>query len=238
GFRGMSGAHLLLLPGLIAMGLVACYEDWRHKRLLYTVPLLWAGGHVFAYAWRLPVTYQHGRYLLPVMGVWVIYGLMGWWVIGAYRWPVGEMVLWAGGLVGRLTFVIMILFFLILGGQGYGVDVAFIEGEMVTVAKWVADNTEEGGLVATHDIGALGYFGERPLLDLAGLISPEVADYLHDEQALATYVRQQQADYLVTAPGWPYPLLTADKTAIFSTEYEWTILNGVNNMAVYELRSN
>src|SRR5690606_33949171 len=32
-----------------------------------------------------------------------------------------------------------------------------------------------GELVACHDIGALGFFADRPLLDLAGLGTPEIA---------------------------------------------------------------
>ena len=53
GWRGISGAHLLLLPGLIAAGLNGLRADLSQRRFHYTVPLLWAGGHVLLYAWRL-----------------------------------------------------------------------------------------------------------------------------------------------------------------------------------------
>ncbi len=81
GWRGISGAQLLLVPGLVWAGWLALQADWREKRLLRTLPLLWAGGHVFLYAWRLPVTYQHGRYLLAALPVWVLYGLAGWGIL-------------------------------------------------------------------------------------------------------------------------------------------------------------
>ena len=235
GLRGMSGVQLLLLPGLIVAAVLAIQADWQAKQVRHTGLLLWAGGHVLAYALRLPVTYQHGRYLLPILPVWVVYGVIGWWWLGAYAWPVGRMVQWAGAMVARLTFVSMALFFLLLGGQAYAVDVAFIEGEMVAVAKWVAVNTEPEAVIATHDIGALGYFGERPLLDLAGLISPEIVAYLHDEVALSRYVQTQAASYLITAPGWTYPTLTTGATPLYTTEYEWTTTQGLNNMAVYHV---
>ena len=78
GWRGISAAHLLLLPGLLFAAWRALRSDWTNHQLFRLLPLLWAGGHVFLYAWRLPVTYQHGRYLMAAMPVWVLYGLAGW----------------------------------------------------------------------------------------------------------------------------------------------------------------
>jgi hypothetical protein len=92
-------------------------------------------------------------------------------------------------------------------------------------------------LIAAHDIGAIGYFAERPLLDLAGLISPEVIELLSDEALLSAYVLDSSADYLVTAPGWTYPTLTGSPHAelVFETNYLPTEEQGFNNMAVYRL---
>ncbi len=47
GWRGVSGAHLVLLPGVIAASARAVKRDWNHRELLQTVPLLWASGLVF-----------------------------------------------------------------------------------------------------------------------------------------------------------------------------------------------
>ena len=131
----------------------------------------------------------------------------------------------------------VLLLFLLLGARAYASDVAFIENEMVDVAHWLRDNTAEDALIAAHDIGAIGYFSERPLLDLAGLVSPEIIPVLNDEEALRQYVGAQEADYLVTAPGWPYDGLTSepDVHLVYSSEYEWTREQGLNNMSVYRL---
>jgi hypothetical protein len=235
GWRGLSSAHLLLLPGLLVAGWQAVRQDWQTRRLLYALPLLWAGGHVLLYAWRLPVTYQHGRYLFPAMAVWVLYGLAGWlWLWGR----VGNgRVARIAKRVGSLTFVLLLLFFLLLGVQTYATDVTFIEGEMVAVAHWLADNTPPDALIAAHDIGAIGYWAERPLLDLAGLISPEIIPLLADESALSQYILVSEADYLVTAPGWPYHDLTQnpDLQFLYTTNHRWTQEQGVNNMSVYKL---
>jgi hypothetical protein len=101
----------------------------------------------------------------------------------------------------------------------------------------LADNVPEDALIAAHDIGAVGYFAERPLLDLAGLISPEVIDSLSDERLLSEYVVDSSADYLVTAPGWTYPTLTGSDLVrlLFETNYKPTQEQGFNNIAVYQL---
>ena len=248
GWRGISSAHLLLVPGLAVAGWRALHSDISHRRLWRSLPLLWAGGHVLAYATRLPVTYQHGRYLWAAMPVWILFGLAGWGQILTHLQRNGRQ---GYGHLRRLlaqvavpVFAVLLLLFLILGAQAYADDVAFIENEMVDVALWLSDNTPAESLVAAHDIGAIGYFARRPLLDLAGLITPQVIPLLDDEEALARYVRDAGADYLITAPGWPYRVLTVaqnsasavDARLLYSTDFEWTREQGLNNVEVWRLR--
>jgi hypothetical protein len=235
GWQGISGVRLLLLPGLILSGVLAVKNDWLRKGLLHTAPLLWAGGHVVLYAWRLPVTYQHGRYLFAAIPIWIIYGLAGW--LGLFERMGNGRYGRMGKQVAVLTFCLLLLFFTILGAQTYATDVAFIQGEMVDVAHWIADNTPEDALIASHDIGAIGYFAERPLLDLAGLISPEVIPFLTNDNDLGNYLNSSDANYLVTAPGWPYDAITKTENAklLYTTNYHWTLEQNVNNMSVYSL---
>jgi hypothetical protein len=71
------------------------------------------------------------------------------------------------------------------GARFYADDVSFIEEEMVATAKWIAANTPADAVIAAHDIGALGYFDRHRILDLAGLVSPEVVPFIRDETRLA-----------------------------------------------------
>lgn len=236
GLRGISSPHLLLLPGLVVAGWRGLKIDWCKRQFYHLVPLLWAGGHILIYAWRLPVTYQHGRYLLAAIPVWILYGLAGWQHLLSAPSD-SNYVVRVSRRVATLTFVALLLVFLLLGAQAYANDVAFIQGEMVDVAHWLAHNTPPDAVIAAHDIGAIGYFAERPLLDLAGLLSPELIPLLSDKVALAQYVINSEADYLVTAPGWPYRVVTESDAAVFvyATDFNWTREQELNNMTVYEL---
>lgn len=236
--RGISAAHWLLIPGAVYAGWVALTQDWAERRLYRLIPLLWAGGHVMLYAWRLPLTFQHGRYLMASFPVWVIFGLAGWHLLWQ-RVPLMSRPKWLLAQVGIFTFAFMQLFFVALGSQAYAQDVAIIENEMVQMAHWVNENVPEDALIASHDIGALGYFAKRPLLDMAGLITPSVIPFINDEPRMAQYLAENNADYLITAPGWPYTQIVeiSDAEPVFTTNFPLTRQNGVNNMTIYLLNS-
>jgi hypothetical protein len=45
---------------------------------------------------------------------------------------------------------------------------------MGSFGTWLRENTGDNTVVATPDIGAIGYISQRPILDLGGLITPEI----------------------------------------------------------------
>ena len=106
---------------------------------------------------------------------------------------------------------------------------------MVDSARWIAQNTPQEALIAAHDIGALGYFGQRRLLDLAGLVSPEVIPFIRDEGRLATFLDEQQADYLMTFPDW-YPNLVKHGVEVYQSQGIFSPQQGGENMRVYRWR--
>ncbi len=193
------GPQILLLPGL-------CFAAWLTvKERRFELAIIWAWWIAFLllYGFLLPVTYQHGRYQMPAI-VWIL--LLGLW--GSQRMLTGR------GQVKRVVRPVLALslgavglLFIGLGAQAYGRDVRFIESEMVITAKWLNEHSSPQARLAAHDIGAIGYFAERPLLDLAGLVTPEVIPIIRDEEALAEFILAQRVNYVVTFPSW-YPRLT------------------------------
>jgi hypothetical protein len=127
---------------------------------------------------------------------------------------------------------LVLLIFWGLGLRTYALDVAVIESEMVDTAIWISENIDQNDLIAAHDIGALGYYAQRPLIDLAGLVSPEVIPILRDEQGLEAVLNARWVDYLVTFPGW-YPYLADRSVEVFSTQAEFSPMLGGENMTVY-----
>ena len=103
---------------------------------------------------------------------------------------------------------------------------------MVVTAKWASQNIPAGALVAAHDIGALGYFDSHELIDLAGLVSPEVVPFMRDENRLAEFLSQRGANYLIAFPAF-YPELTRTLVPVFTSGGKFAPADGEQNMAVY-----
>ena len=221
------GVGVVLLPGFIYFLYQAVLrKSWERLGIC-----IWAIGYLIMFALRLPVTYQHGRYAIPMMPAYFICGLIGTLSSirlnspNLYRRVVSRSLVIAGGMV--------LFSFWFLGARAYARDVAIIESEMVNTARWVAANIERNSVIAAHDIGALGYFTQHRLVDLAGLVSPEIIPFIRDEERLAEYLDEQKVDYLVTFPGW-YPLLVKKAIPVFRTNALYAPQQGGENMGVYQ----
>jgi hypothetical protein len=225
------GAGILLLPGFL-------YTVWKaiqERNWLIIAAAIWWACYSGLYALRLPVTYQHGRYLIPAMPIYFTISLIGvskiLQIVQMER-PIQRVA----SRVWLITIGCVWLAFCLIGAMTYSKDVAIIEAEMVTTARWVAENTAPESVIAVHDIGALGYFSRRNLVDLAGLISPKVIPFIRDEKKLASYMDEKQVDYLVSFPKW-YPDLVKQGRLVYKTDGLFSPEAGGENMAVYRWRS-
>jgi hypothetical protein len=223
----MIGAGVILLPGVF-------YAVWigiKNKNAVLVSMFLWWAGFTLLYAVRLPVTYQHGRYLIPAMPVYFMLGCLGiYWLYQRLNGFGRVQFVLTRSVLGAI--LLITIGFFALGARQYGRDVAIIETEMVRAAQWIASETEQNALIAAHDIGALGYFGRRDIIDLAGLISPEVIPFIRDEERLENYLDERKIDYLMTFPDW-YPLLIKRGEPAFTTQGTFAIEEGGENMVVY-----
>lgn len=220
------GVLIVLVPGL----LISIRRSVHSRQWSQLIPLIWAGLFLALYAIRLPVTYQHGRYAIPVIPVLFVLSYEG-----MMRWidppsPVATKRIASRAWI--LVVAISSITFWLIGAGAYGRDVAIIESEMVATAHWIQNNTSEEAVVAAHDIGAIGYFADRELVDLAGLVSPDVIPFIREESALATYLDEAGAEYLITFPSW-YPQLTAGRQSLFVTGAPYSPAAGGENMTVY-----
>lgn len=223
----LAGPSLVLLPGAIGWFILSVWKrDWGTL-----AGMAWFGGYLLLYLQRLPV-YQHGRYIMPTMPIfflWSLAALMEFYSsksLGRYHWIASTG--WSF-LVGMMCFV-----FWTVGAYTYSQDVALIDSEMVATAKWVAGNIPQDDIIAAHDIGALGYYDSHALIDLAGLISPEVVPFIRDEERLADFLDEQGARYLIAFPDF-YPLLSARMEPVFISDGIGLKLGG-KNMTIYHWR--
>ena len=227
------GAQVLLLPGFG----YAAYRLLRNRDWAALLPLVWWLAFLSVYALRLPVNYQHGRYSIPTIPLLLIYGTWGTALLLRPRLP--SLAVRVLSRAAPTAIGLLALLFWLRGAQAYRQDVGFIEGEMVATARWLEENTAPEDLIAVHDIGAVGYLTDRPLLDLAGLISPEVVPFVSDAERLAGWMVERGTDYAVFFPDFApaYAHLAADPRLqlVHCTGYAWTRSVGHENLCVYRI---
>lgn len=195
------GAQFLLIPTML-------YYAWdvirnrlaRGVGLLLLLPLLWGISLPILYASRLFDPSQHGRYMMPALPALMFCGVFGLFTaLEALRSVMIGRVLTRVILASAILTTIPFLF--VLGRNAYVDDVTVINEEIVANALWIRDNLPKDALLALHDIGAVGYFSNRPdLLDVAGLISPEVIQYVKQPDEMWRIMQERGAVYFMGLP--------------------------------------
>ncbi|MBI9052018.1 MAG: hypothetical protein JEZ00_21565 [Anaerolineaceae bacterium] len=221
------GSSVLLIPGLINKAI----QSIRKHDLFIISLFLWWLGMVGVYAAKLPVTYQHGRYMIPVMIMPAILGICGTFDL-ANQLKLNIVKKQRFVFAGKALFVGLQLAFLVLGANAYRDDIGVIETEMVDTALWVQENIPEDAVLAVHDIGAMGYYGGHEFIDLAGLVNPEVIPFIRDDQRLAEFLDENDVDFVIVFPSW-YSALVEGKEIFYSTEAELSPSMGGENMSIY-----
>jgi len=216
---------LALIPGAVMWIL----KMIRSRNLGAISGMIWFVGYIVIYFMRLPA-YQHGRYIIPAFPILYLWGILGTmdylYSKSPARYKNTLSLFWK-----VMVFAITTLF-IFLGANTYANDVALIESEMVDTARWTQQNLPPDVLLAVHDIGAMGYFDQHKIIDLAGLVSPDVISFIRDEAKIAEYLNKRGANYVVTFPVF-YPQLVGGHDLIFSTHSPYTLELGEENMGVY-----
>lgn len=93
-----------------------------------------------------------------------------------------------------------------------------LKQSLVPWGEWFAQHTPPGTSIAAPDIGALGYYSQRRVIDLAGLVTPAMVPLLRREQpedivANFSFAAVARPDYVVDRAPRPYDLLARSRYA-------------------------
>jgi hypothetical protein len=103
--------------------------------------------------------------------------------------------IWRAVLV--TTFVIAILPLTIKWIRQYGTSVSNINDQHLAIASWVSNHAAPSDIIAADDVGALGYFTKRNILDLTGLVTPAMYELQYDQKLIWKSARDQGADLFI-----------------------------------------
>ena len=189
---------------LIAVGAVAA-----RRREMILVALWWAPVLVF-YTLLFPggLTHYFYRYQHPVLPFIAVLAGAGVAMLLTHAWR--------GNFVAKLAVVAGLVLVIVPVWNQYErwrevyrdssyetlVDLEGMVRDLNTIIA--PDET-----LATHDIGAIAYYGNFKVVDLVGLVNPDVIPY-HKEREVEKYVEETRPDYLLVFPEWDFYFLHID----------------------------
>ncbi|MEI6288877.1 MAG: hypothetical protein WCP19_00465 [Chloroflexota bacterium] len=219
------GINLLFIPGFIKN----LYRSITGRKWEIIFIYAWLIGYAGIYIARLPV-YQHGRYEMPALAVFLLLGFPGFIEDVNYFFVSKAKIL---KTMYFFVFIVILAISTIFGAYTFSADTALIESQMVDTAKWVSVNIPLNETIAAHDIGALGFYGNHQIVDLAGLVSPEIVPIMNDDHKILSYLDEKKVRYLAAFINWR-PLLTSTSDKIFIISDIRFLQNTSNSMAVFQ----
>jgi arabinofuranosyltransferase len=231
--RWLTATHWLLAVALAA----AIVQIWRVGGRALGVITLGLLAHPLGMALLAPYrgpAFQEGRYsihLLPlaVLTVAVAFG-------GRRDAPptsgrparVGVMLAWLG--IAAVT--------LVPAATRYGWAVQNINAMQVHLGRWADENVPTTARIAVNDIGAIAFFSRREIIDLMGLVTPEIIPYRRQgEGGVIRYLKEACPQYVIIFPAW-FPRLAASADTVepvYRVRLERNEVAGAAEMVVYRL---
>jgi hypothetical protein len=187
--------------GFVIVGII--FVLFEHRR--WILLLAWTGFYFLSYS-ILGVT-SYFWYYAPLVPGWVIALGLG---ITFLSWlPLSEqihnLVIWKKIRLGAIG-LLLVLFF---GTQLNSIRIMTKNPDpryaiYRAAGEWLAQNTPEESKVGALEVGIIGYFSRRPMVDFAGLIQTPVAEQLQFEttyeDAAIWAVNEYSPDYILLFP--------------------------------------
>lgn len=215
-----TGAYAVMMIGFLFSSLKFIYDLIKKKYNQNTGYILFCFMLVFIYWYKLPYAHRFGRYLMPIIPFLILISMQGFRDMSQILGNSFNSRSMANGF-----FIIILALTLVLSGVNYNgnklvyaEECKYIYDRQVEAALWIKTNTNEGDVIATHDVGAIGYYSGRKIVDVAGLVTPELITKLNERNynvIMSDFMKQNSVDYLVFLQEW---YRVANQNPLFSTQ--------------------
>lgn len=181
----------------------------------------WAVALPLAYLVLLPFAHRFSRYLVPALPA---VALLALGVLKAlWARPAEAAPAWRSW--GRIAAPLLVA--VALAWQAFGVPIADTNYTTLCryhyqrherTGRWLKEHTPTDAVVAAHDVGAIAYYSERRIVDVAGLIQPDAIPHLRKPD-YTSFLRElfarEKVTHLAFMPNW---LEVANQEALFTAD--------------------
>ena len=145
----------------------------------------------------LPVLYHSGRYIFPLVPLLIAIAWFSFknFILWSRYVKYGiYVVLFAALVVGVLNFE--------REKKGFAnVNRDFLQRH-IKLSFWIKENLPAKAKIAAHDIGALGYFTGREIIDMVGLLDKRSLGISRDPEKLKAFLDEKKCEYIAVLNSW------------------------------------
>jgi tetratricopeptide (TPR) repeat protein len=162
---------------------------------------------IFIYWYKLPYAHRFGRYMMPIFPFYILLAVYGGRIF--FSWLAGYL---GDTKIVNAMNIMLIASTLIYFGAEYNKNKVIYQEQskhiyirQVEAARWLANNTPEGTVIATHDVGAIAYYSNRKVIDVVGLINPEFITKLNTKEFVGfveEQLKKQNVTYIAFLKEW------------------------------------
>lgn len=224
-FNLVAAPHVLRFIPFIALGMIAVI--WRFRP--WMLPLGWVAGYVLGYH-LLNVPF-YGWYIVPIAYGLALLAALGLAGIAAVvnqilqRWLQPRTAIIANAVVsvGLLLILMPGIIELIKYDQSYDTYSAKAPQRIYTrVGQWLNEHTPADASVGYLEIGYVGYYSQRRVIDALGLVNPDVAPAVARSEFTWAY-EHYRPDYIIDNPRFADFVGSLHQAPWFQQEYREVI---------------
>ncbi len=197
---------LYIVPFIIALIKIG-RESFKLRYNRFLLPVIFIFALIFIYWYKLPYAHRFGRYLMPIIPFYILLFVYGSRILFGYIYGFFK----DRNLANGLNFILIAAAVIYSASSYFSLKDVYAEQchhisiRQVATAKWLKANTPENAIIATHDVGAIAYYSDRKIVDVAGLINPEFIKKLLDKDFstfMVEEMKKEHVDYIAFLREW------------------------------------
>ncbi|HXF49651.1 MAG TPA: hypothetical protein VNL73_09555 [Verrucomicrobiae bacterium] len=194
------GPFLVLTGYFILRGRIVFTRFWLAGSVYFL-------GLIFMFGFFFPlIKLRYFIHVYPFLIFASVLGCYHLWLDIRTRWPVFARPVWARAGLVFLFLSVPVLGFLTARKFAASTQQQDIRRE---IGVWLKENTPAEARIALEPIGAVGYHSERFILDLGGLVQPEVWPYMKEgansnPDSLLAFLERKRVDYVIDYSHHPW----------------------------------
>ena len=210
-------------------------------------PFAWILPVILTILYRLNTPYyaliNDARYLVPVFDLFLVVGVAAAALVlrmiflGILEFRKNVVLDGIGVLLLAILIITPMFPFYTWQATNYGKAVGNINDMQVTIGYWLANNTPPDAVFATHDAGALRFFSNRTLIDLAGLVTPVMVHGNLTDQEKLQYLHDHGCNYFVYFDElfiyWSHYFPSKAYEKLYTVHLTDNVVAGRDTMSVY-----